>query len=89
MNEQRPSHPLEAPQNWQEVDGEVLPPETQVDIAPNQVYINDADLRHDHSEFDPAVAPSKPVPAGHEPYEPMTDKARQIGRRHLRIIRDQ
>jgi hypothetical protein len=45
MNELRES------QAWQEVNGEVVPPETVVPIAPNQTHVNDGDLRID-PEFD-------------------------------------
>jgi hypothetical protein len=65
----------EAPQNWQEIDGEVIPPDVQPEIAPNQHYKNSAELERD-PEFDfhrartaavavleaiPAEAPAPPV----------------------------
>lgn len=36
---------------WQEVGGEVVPPEGEVTQLPQQPYINDAELRYTHTEF--------------------------------------
>ncbi len=75
--------------NWQEIDGEVIVPMTEPVIPPNYRYVNDGDLRHEHPQFDVPKQdiPGVQRPEGHDPYEPLTDASREIGRRLVATAR--